>query len=172
MKLNINNLNNKSFWENANIEIPKYDIKKVRDNTEKNPMWIHFGAGNIFRGFLARISDSLLNDNLIDKGIIAVDTHSTGKTEDYDMLEKVYKNVDNLTLLALIKNNGDIDKKIIENEKTIKQIFCGNTKMIENFDFTYIKNKYLALIDKNNNLIALIEKENINGKNIFAFINS
>ena len=113
MKLNINNLNNKSFWENANIEIPKYDIKKVRDNTEKNPIWIHFGAGNIFRGFLARISDSLLNDNLIDKGIIAVDTHSTGKIDDYDMLEKVYKNVDNLTLLALIKNNGDIDKKII-----------------------------------------------------------
>ncbi len=35
MKLNINNLNNKSFWENANIEIPKYDIKKVRDNTKK-----------------------------------------------------------------------------------------------------------------------------------------
>lgn len=112
MKLNINNLNNKSFWENANIEIPQYDINKVRDNTEKNPIWIHFGAGNIFRGFLARISDSLLNDNLIDKGIIAVDTHSTGKTNDYDMLEKVYKNVDNLTLLALIKNNGDIDKKL------------------------------------------------------------
>ena len=53
-----------------------------------------------------------------------------------------------------------------------KKILCGNTKMIENFDFNYIKNKYLALIDKNNNLIALIEKENINGKNIFAFINS
>ena len=32
MKLNINNLNNKSFWENANIEIPKYDIKKVREH--------------------------------------------------------------------------------------------------------------------------------------------
>ncbi|WP_242003578.1 hypothetical protein [Brachyspira aalborgi] len=91
MKLNINNLNNKSFWENANIEIPKYDINKVRDNTEKNPIWIHFGAGNIFRGFLARISDSLLNDNLIDKGIIAVDTHSTGKLTITICLKKFTK---------------------------------------------------------------------------------
>ena len=148
MKLNINNLNNKSFWENANIETPKYDIKKVRDNTEKNPIWIHFGAGNIFRGFLARISDSLLNDNLIDKGIIAVDTHSTGKTNDYDMLEKVYKNVDNLTLLALIKNNGDIDKKIIGSVTDIlhadfinyyeqlKKIFISKSLQIASFTIT------------------------------------
>lgn len=81
-------------------------------------------------------------------------------------------NISSKNILSFFDMFKNIDKKIIENEKTIKQIFYGNTKMIENFDFTYIKNKYLALIDKNNNLIALIEKENINGKNIFAFINS
>ena len=81
-------------------------------------------------------------------------------------------NISSKNILSFFDMFKNIDKKIIENEKTIKQILCGNTKMIENFDFTYIKNKYLALIDKNNNLIALIEKENINGKNIFAFINS
>lgn len=81
-------------------------------------------------------------------------------------------NISSKNILSFFDMFKNIDKKIIENEKTIKQIFCGNTKMIENLDFTYIKNKYLALIDKNNNLIALIEKENINGKNIFAFINS
>ena len=81
-------------------------------------------------------------------------------------------NISSKNILSFFDMFKNIDKKIIENEKTIKQILCGNTKMIKNFDFTYIKNKYLALIDKNNNLIALIEKENINGKNIFAFINS
>lgn len=81
-------------------------------------------------------------------------------------------NISSKNILSFFDMFKNIDKKIIENEKTIKQILCGNTKMIENFDFTHIKNKYLALIDKNNNLIALIEKENINGKNIFAFINS
>ena len=148
MKLNINNLNNKLFWENANIEIPKYDIKKVRDNTAKNPTWIHFGAGNIFRGFLARISDTLLNDNLIEKGIIAVDTHSAGKTDDYDMLKKVYEPFDNLTLLALIKNNGDIDKKVIGSITDIlhadfinyyehlKKIFISKSLQIASFTIT------------------------------------
>ena len=89
-------------------------------------------------------------------------------------------NISSKNILSFFDMFKNIDKKIIENEKTIKQILCGNTKMIENFDFNYIKNKYLALIDKNNNLIALIEKENINNenkdnrknKNIFAFINS
>ena len=38
MKLNINNLNNKSFWENANIEIPKYDIKKLETIRKKIPL--------------------------------------------------------------------------------------------------------------------------------------
>lgn len=148
MKLNINNLNNKSFWENANILIPKYDINKVRNNTSENPTWIHFGAGNIFRGFLARISDSLLNDNLTDKGVIAVDTHSTGKTDDYDMLNKVYKPFDNLALLTLIKNNGEIDKKIIGSiadilhadfvnyYEPLRKIFISNYLQIVSFTIT------------------------------------
>lgn len=80
-------------------------------------------------------------------------------------------NISNKNILSFFDMFENIDKKIIENEYAIKQILCGNTKMIENISF---KNKYLALTDKENNLIALIEKENINkkNKNIFAFINS
>lgn len=80
-------------------------------------------------------------------------------------------NISNKNILSFFDMFENIDKKIIENENAIKQILCGNTKMIENINF---KNKYLALTDKENNLIALIEKENINkkNKNIFAFINS
>lgn len=83
-------------------------------------------------------------------------------------------NISNKNILSFFDMFENIDKKIIEKENSIKQILCGNTKMIENINF---KNKYLALTDKENNLIALIEKENINkknkkNKNIFAFINS
>ena len=48
--------------------------------------------------------------------------------------------------------------------KTINQILCGNTKMIENIE---IKNKYLALTDNKENLLAVIEKKD---KNIYSFI--
>ena len=87
---------------------------------------------------------------------------------------KNLNDISNKNILSFFEMFENIDKKIIENENDIKQILCGNTKTIENFE---IKNQYLALIDKENNLIALIEKkeenkENRKNKNIFAFINS
>lgn len=75
-------------------------------------------------------------------------------------------------ILSFFDMFNNFDTKIVENENTIKQMLCGNTKTIENIENIEIKNKknkYLALIDKNYNLIAIIET--IKRKNIFAFIN-
>ncbi|TKZ36276.1 tRNA pseudouridine(55) synthase TruB [Brachyspira catarrhinii] len=82
--------------------------------------------------------------------------------------------ISNKNILSFFEMFENVDKKIIENENIIKQILCGNTKTIENFE---ISNKYLVLTDKENNLIALIgkkeeNKDNRKNKNIFAFINS
>lgn len=73
--------------------------------------------------------------------------------------------ISNKNILSFFDMFKNIDKKIIENENSIKQILYGNTKIIEKIN---IKNKYLALIDKDYNLIAIIENK---GKNIFTFIN-
>ena len=59
----------------------------------------------------------------------------------------------------------NFDKIIIDDEKTINQILCGNTKMIEKIE---IKNRYLALTDKEENLLAVIENDS---KNTYSFIN-
>lgn len=59
-----------------------------------------------------------------------------------------------LSFFDMFKN---FDKKVIEDKEMIKQILCGNTKMIDNIE---IKNKYLALIDNDENLLAIIEKGN------------
>ena len=183
MKLNIENLNNKTFWDNINIEIPKYDIKQIRENTSKKPTWVHFGAGNIFRGFIARISDTLLNDNIIDTGIIAVDTHAAGRDDDYEMIDKVYKPFDNLTLLASIKSNGDIDKKVIgsitdivhadfiNNYERLKKIFISSFLQVVSFTIT---EKGYSIKDLNGNYTSIVE-EDINNepkkaKNIMSII--
>ena len=59
----------------------------------------------------------------------------------------------------------NFDKLVIEDENDIKQILSGNTKLIENIN---IKNKYLALVDRDNNLLAIIN--NINNSNRYSFI--
>ena len=183
MKLNIENLNDKNFWENANIEVPKYNINDIRKNTAEKPTWIHFGAGNIFRGFIAAVADTLLNDSIIDTGIIAVDTHAFGRDDDYDMINKVYKPFDNLTLLASIKSNGDIDKKIIgsitdvlhadfiNNYDALKKIFISSSLQVVSFTIT---EKGYSIKDLNDNYSSIVEGDINNepkkAKNIMSII--
>ena len=70
LKLNLESLANREAWAEKGIKLPEYDIDKMRENTKANPVWLHFGAGNIFRGFIAALQQKLLNEGLADRGII------------------------------------------------------------------------------------------------------
>lgn len=107
MKLNLEDIKNKENWEKAGIKLPAFDIVKMRRNTEDNPIWIHFGAGNIFRGFIAVLQQKLLEEGLSDKGIIAADTF------DFDMIDKIYVPFDNLALSVGLKADGNTDLQVI-----------------------------------------------------------
>ncbi|MEI0699275.1 tRNA pseudouridine(55) synthase TruB [Brachyspira intermedia] len=69
-----------------------------------------------------------------------------------------------LSFFDMFKN---FDKTIIEDASDIKQILCGNTKIIENIK---INNKYMALTDNKNNLLTIIEKNGTDKNNKYAFI--
>ena len=91
MKLNLDSvLNEKDAWAAAGVALPKFDIAAMRETTAKNPEWVHFGAGNIFRGFIGSLSQRLLNEGLSKTGIIACDTF------DYEVIDKIYDAHDNL----------------------------------------------------------------------------
>lgn len=94
-------------WTEKGYEIPEYDRDQVRKATKENPTWIHFGAGNIFRGFPAAGLDKMLNNGEYDKGLIVAEGF------DYEIIEKAYKPYDDLSLLVLLKADGTIDKKVI-----------------------------------------------------------
>ena len=49
MKLSYAGLQDKAAFEAAGIVLPKYDWKQMAEYTEEHPVWVHFGAGNIFR---------------------------------------------------------------------------------------------------------------------------
>lgn len=46
----------------------------MEEKTLANPTWVHFGKGNIFRGFIAQLQHSLLGQKEAETGILAVDT--------------------------------------------------------------------------------------------------
>ena len=107
LSLQKSNLKNKQAWTNAGIELPDFDIDTLSATTKQSPTWIHFGAGNIFRGFIAELQQQLLNAKLAQTGIIAVVPF------DYDIIERIFTPFDNLTLLAIMNANGTLRKKVI-----------------------------------------------------------
>ena len=107
MELTLDGIKNIENWEKAGINLPSFDIDVMKKNTKENPVWIHFGAGNIFRGFIAKLQQKLLDEGLSDKGIIAADTF------DFDMIEKIYKPFDNLALSVGLKADGNTDLRVI-----------------------------------------------------------
>jgi fructuronate reductase len=107
MKLSLASLKDKSGWEKAGVRTPNFDIPTMRKQTDESPVWIHFGTGNFFRGFIAPLVQRLLESKDMDSGIVAV------KSFDYEVIRQVFEPYDNLTLNVLLGADGSLDCEII-----------------------------------------------------------
>ena len=96
-----------ALWESKGYELPKFDIKAVREKTRREPTWVHFGGGNIFRAFPAAILNDALNTGKYDRGVIVAETF------DFEVIDKAYKPYDNLSLCVSLCSDGTIGKKVI-----------------------------------------------------------
>ena len=107
MKLTLNGIKETAAWEAAGIKLPSYSIEQVAEETKKAPVWVHFGAGNIFRIFIGGLADRLIAQGEMKKGITCVETF------DFDVVDKIYKPYDNLVLAVTLKADGSTDKQVI-----------------------------------------------------------
>lgn len=105
MRLNLNDI--KKIDDSQNIIVPKYDIKALKEQTLKTPKWLHFGAGNIFRAFMGKIQQELIETNKANTGIIVAESFDT------QIIEKAYKPFDNLTILTTLNKDGEFQNEII-----------------------------------------------------------
>ena len=109
MKLNdiLSGSFNAAEWEAKGYELPKFDIKTLREKTAKEPTWVHFGGGNIFRAFPAAILNDALNTGKYDRGVIVAETF------DFEVVDKAYAPYNNLSLCVNLCSDGSIEKKVI-----------------------------------------------------------
>ncbi len=107
LTLNEKGLSLRCEWEAKGYTLPMFDRPKMIAETEKAPVWVHFGAGNIFRAFQCAAAQKMLNDGIMDAGIIAVEGF------DYEIVEKGYRPCDNYSLLVTLKADGSVEKTVI-----------------------------------------------------------
>ena len=144
MKLKDIKMGNHSEWTAKGYELPKFDIDKMRAETYRQPTWVHFGAGNIFRAFPAAVLQQVLNSGDCKKGVIVAEGF------DYEIIDKAYRAYDNLSLLVCLTSDGSIKKKVIasvaeslkadplfENDwKRLKEIFKNPSLQMVSFTVT------------------------------------
>ncbi len=144
MKLNAQSVYSDNSWKEKGFFVPSFDRDKMIKETVAAPQWVHFGAGNIFRAFQGNLMQRLLNNGDIDTGIVVCEGY------DYEIIEKMYRPHDNLSILATLKADGTADKTVIgsiveslildrdsvEDFERLKEIFKNPSLKMASFTIT------------------------------------
>ncbi len=139
MKLSNEGLKDRALWESKGYSIPEYDRQEMIVATKNAPVWIHFGAGNLFKAYQANLMNTLLNNGKIDKGVIAVEGFDKGIID-------ASRAHDDYALLATLKSDGSIDKTVIGSiaevvfldpkDESIVKIFANPSLQMASFTIT------------------------------------
>lgn len=97
---------NKNIWQNKGYTLANYNKEEIETNTHNKPTWLHFGAGNIFRAFIADIMQRLLDNGYSDTGIIVAEGY------DFDIID-IYNKHNNNAIAVTLNADGTINKKVI-----------------------------------------------------------
>lgn len=123
MELNLEQLNQHSRWDKMGVSLPHYAVDKVAGKTKEAPTWVHFGAGNIFRGFIASLQQRLLNTKKSETGIVAVETY------DEEIISKIYEPYDNLTMNVTLNRDGTMTREVVASVG--ESLWSGNLARLE-----------------------------------------
>ena len=168
MKLNAQGLSDKKQWEEKGYALPQFDREAVTAATKENPFWIHFGPGNIFRAFQANVVQNLLNQGLLDRGLVVAEGY------DYEIVQKMNHPHDDYNLLVTLKADGNVEKTVIgsvvesltvdsTNETDwvrLKEIFAKDSLQMASFTIT---EKGYSLVNGKGDLLPGVSEDFANG---------
>ena len=165
MKLDLNGLQNKNEWEAAGVRLPGYDVKAASARAKEAPVWVHFGAGNIFRLFIGGVADELLEKGLLDRGINCIEVF------DEEIVDRIYAPHDNLALSVLLLPDGSRRMKVLgsvseavkaENRARVQALFESESLQLISFTIT---EKGYALKSSGGSLLPVVREDMENGPN-------
>ena len=164
MRLDAQGLKDRQAWEAAGYKLPEFDREKVMEATRENPFWVHFGAGNIFKAFLANVAQKLLDEGILDRGIVAAEGF------DYEIIEKMNRPHDDYNIAVTLKADGNVEKTVIgsiveslaldtENKpefERMKEIFGKDSLQMCTFTIT---EKGYSLVDGKGAVLPAVEAD-------------
>ena len=123
MKLSLNGIKLPADW--PKYSLPAFDISAMAERTKKEPVWLHMGAGNIFRIFPAVLQQELIEAGYADRGIIVCECY------DDELIPASMTPYDNLSLAVTLKADGNADKKIVASMAEAITASTGRERLME-----------------------------------------
>ncbi len=117
MQINKTILNSSSQLEDMGYLMPNFSVEEMVEKTKQSPIWLHFGAGNIFRAYHANLAQRLINDGSMSQGVVVAEGY------DYEIIEKMYRPHDNVGALVTLKADGTVEKTIVA---SIAESLCAD----------------------------------------------
>lgn len=151
-------------YKSMGVTLPKNEVA----TPVENPVWMHFGGGNLYRGLHAEIAQNLIDSGDMTDGVIIVEGFDEG------VIPGVYDAYNNDILQVVLKEDGSTDYRLInatgdavniatheesEWEKLVKYFVKPSLQFIT----MTITEKGYAVTDGNGNLTGIAQKDVENG---------
>lgn len=162
MNLTLSGLGDRAAWARAGVALPGFDIAAMRQATAQTPTWVHFGAGNIFRAFIAVLAQRMLSGGWAKTGVIAAETF------DFDIVERIYVPHDLLSLTVGLKADGGMELGVMAavaqalsaasptHMNTLRALFAAPTLQMASYTIT---EKGYAIRDAGGALLPAVEAD-------------
>ncbi len=102
--------------QSMSIDLPEFDVSSIKNTGKVHPIWLHFGGGNLYRGFHAEIAQRLANRQKLNAGIVVCETF------DQEVVEKAYHAYNSDILEVVMHEDGKLEKRVLA--ATADCLFC------------------------------------------------
>lgn len=104
----------------AGIALPKHDVDAARAAGAEQPVWIHFGGGNLYRAFHAQIAQDLADKGLLTRGVVVAETFRPFT------LDEVYAPYNYDILQVVMNADGTLDERVLA--VTARGVFANSQR--------------------------------------------